>query len=78
MNVKLDLIKIIFLFAAFNPMKRLTVEEALQQPYLEEYYDPADEPVAGKPFEYEFEIDDLPTNTLKELVFLEVVKFKKL
>ena len=59
-------------------MKRLTVEEALQQPYLEEYYDPADEPVAGKPFEYEFEIDDLPTNTLKELVFLEVVKFKKL
>lgn len=62
---------------AFNPMKRLTVEEALQQPYLEEYYDPADEPVAEAPFQYEFEIDDLPTNTLKELVFLEVVNFKK-
>ena len=34
-------------------MKRLTVEEALQQPYLEEYYDPADEPVAEAPFQYE-------------------------
>ena len=78
---------------AFNPEKRLTVEEALQQPYLEEYYDPADEPVTEAPFQYEvnrnfiisslsfilikFEIDDLPTNTLKELVFLEVVNFKK-
>ena len=26
---------------------------------------------------FQFEIDDLPTNTLKELVFLEVIKFKK-
>merc|ERR1719273_2100837 len=52
---------------AFDPTKRLTVEEALSQPFLEEYYDPADEPTAEKPFQYEFEIDDLPTHTLKEL-----------
>lgn len=27
----------------FNPNKRITVEEALAHPYLEQYYDPADE-----------------------------------
>ena len=76
-----------YLFITFFP-------KALSQPYLEEYFDPQDEPVAEKPFQYEvknqqcqslflthfdfkFEIDDLPTNALKELVFYEVVKFKK-
>lgn len=27
----------------FNPHKRITVEEALAHPYLEQYYDPNDE-----------------------------------
>lgn len=27
----------------FNPMKRISVEEALAHPYLEQYYDPTDE-----------------------------------
>lgn len=27
----------------FNPNNRITVEEALAHPYLEQYYDPADE-----------------------------------
>ena len=29
----------------FNPHKRITVEDALAHPYLEQYYDPADEVV---------------------------------
>lgn len=27
----------------FNPDKRITIEEALAHPYLEQYYDPQDE-----------------------------------
>lgn len=27
----------------FNPHKRITVEEALAHPYLDQYYDPSDE-----------------------------------
>lgn len=27
----------------FNPDRRITVEQALQHPYLEQYYDPSDE-----------------------------------
>jgi len=62
---------------AFNPVSRLTVEQALAHPYLEAYYDPSDEPVAETPFKFEVEIDDLPTKTLKEMVFQEVINFKR-
>lgn len=27
----------------FNPNRRITIEESLAHPYLEQYYDPADE-----------------------------------
>jgi mitogen-activated protein kinase 1/3 len=32
---------------AFNPIKRISVEEALKHPYLKLYHDPADEPIAA-------------------------------
>ena len=36
---------------AFNPHKRITVEDALAHPYLEQYYDPSDEvPPCWTPF----------------------------
>ena len=38
---------------SFNPMIRITVEESLAHPFLREYYDPSDEPVAEKPFQFE-------------------------
>lgn len=53
----------------FNPHKRITVEEALAHSYLEQYYDPEDEPVAEKPFTFQAELDDLPKERLKELIF---------
>src|SRR3954462_12460248 len=31
---------------SFNPVKRISVEEALRHPYLEPYHDPEDEPEA--------------------------------
>ncbi len=34
----------------FNPHKRITVEEALAHPYLEQYFDPADEVRASSAF----------------------------
>ena len=37
----------------FDPKKRITVEEALEHPYLEAYHDPEDEPVAP-PLDPEF------------------------
>ncbi|XP_077728023.1 mitogen-activated protein kinase 3-like [Canis aureus] len=60
----------------FNPNKRITVEEALAHPYLEQYYDPTDEPVAEKPFTFDMELDDLPKERLKELIFQETARFQ--
>jgi mitogen-activated protein kinase 1/3 len=34
----------------FYTHNRITVEETLAHPYLEQYYEPADEPVSEEPF----------------------------
>ncbi|XP_054462817.1 mitogen-activated protein kinase 3 [Anoplopoma fimbria] len=61
----------------FNPVKRISVEEALAHPYLEQYYDPSDEPVAEEPFTFTMELDDLPKEKLKELIYEETARFQE-
>jgi len=60
----------------FNPNHRISVEDALAHPYLEQYYDPNDEPCCEDPFTFEMEFDDLPKETLKKLIFDETDKFQ--
>ena len=60
----------------FNPNFRTTATQALADPYLEEYYDPEDEPVMTHPFTFEMELDDLTTEQLKLLIFEEARKFR--
>lgn len=55
----------------FNPNRRVSVEEALKHPYLAQYYDPTDEPVAPQLFTFDMEIDDLPLPQLKQMIFEE-------
>ncbi|CAF1572385.1 unnamed protein product, partial [Didymodactylos carnosus] len=55
----------------FNPNRRVSVEEALAHPYLAQYFDPTDEPVATHPFTIDMEFDDYPIQKLKELIFEE-------
>jgi mitogen-activated protein kinase 1/3 len=45
---------------SFSPRKRITVEQALEHPYLEPYHDPNDEPGAEplKPDFFNFEQND--------------------
>lgn len=54
---------------AFNPAKRITVEEALKHPYLEPYHDPEDEPTAppipDEFFDFDRRKDDLSKEQLK-------------
>jgi len=60
---------------AFNPNQRITVEDALAHPYFEQYYDPSDEPVCLEPFNFEVELDNLPKETLKRMIFEESQRF---
>ncbi|KAI6029602.1 hypothetical protein PISMIDRAFT_317140 [Pisolithus microcarpus 441] len=64
----------------FDPKKRLTVEEALEHPYLEAYHDPDDEPVAPpldpEFFEFDLHKDDISREQLKDLLYQEIMSFR--
>ncbi|KAH8169022.1 protein kinase domain-containing protein [Sarocladium implicatum] len=63
---------------AFNPVKRITVEEALKHPYLEPYHDPDDEPTAPpipeEFFDFDKHKDNLSKEQLKQLIFQEIMR----
>lgn len=63
---------------AFNPVKRITVEEALRHPYLSPYHDPDDEPTATPLptdfFDFDRHKDDLSTEELKKMIYDEAMQ----
>ncbi|CAK9439863.1 uncharacterized protein LODBEIA_P39630 [Lodderomyces beijingensis] len=62
----------------FNPAKRITVEDALQHPYLKLYHDPNDEPVSAKIpedfFDFDKRKDELTVEELKQMLYEEIHK----
>jgi len=60
---------------AFDPAKRITVDAALSHPYLAALHDPADEPNAIAPFNFDFENWDLTKEGFKELIWQEIKSF---
>jgi mitogen-activated protein kinase 1/3 len=63
---------------AFNPTKRISVDDALRHPYLEPYHDPDDEPTATPLPEEFFDIDkkkdELSTEQLKRMIYDEIMR----
>lgn len=62
----------------FNPEKRISAEEALKHPYCAQFYNPDDEPVAGKIIT--IPIDDNTKYSIsqyRDRLYLEIVKKKK-
>ncbi|CUS23690.1 LAQU0S11e02080g1_1 [Lachancea quebecensis] len=60
----------------FDPQKRITVEEALEHPYLSIWHDPADEPVCGEKFDFNFEsVNEM--EELKQMILDEVRDFRR-
>ncbi|KAL1918995.1 uncharacterized protein VTP21DRAFT_2376 [Calcarisporiella thermophila] len=61
---------------AFNPAKRITVEDALKHPYLEPYHDPNDEPTAPPVsagfFDFDRFKEQLSKEQLKEMIYEEI------
>lgn len=62
---------------AFNPLKRITVDEALKHPYLEMYHDAEDEPqcppIPESFFDFDMQKDSLGKEELKTLIYNEVM-----
>lgn len=62
---------------AFDPSKRITVEEALAHPYLAIWHDPSDEPECPTVFNFDFEaVDDI--NEMRKMILEEVYRFRQL
>ena len=61
---------------AFNPVKRISVEDALKHPYLEPYHDPEDEPgadpIPDSFFDFDRDKDKLTKEDLKTLIYQEM------
>ena len=70
-----DAIDLLTRLLALNPMERMTAEDALTHPYFAEYHDPEDEPVADNAFSFEYELDDLPHDRLRDLILEQITDF---
>ncbi|CCE61917.1 hypothetical protein TPHA_0B02440 [Tetrapisispora phaffii CBS 4417] len=61
---------------AFDPQDRITVNEALEHPYLSVWHDPSDEPICLEKFEFSFEtVNEM--DMLREMVIQEVQDFRE-
>ncbi|KAI3772436.1 hypothetical protein L6452_03622 [Arctium lappa] len=56
-----------------DPTKRITVEDALDHPYLARLHDVADEPICLDPFSFEFEQQVLGEEQIKDLIYQEAL-----
>ncbi|KAJ8424645.1 hypothetical protein Cgig2_009125 [Carnegiea gigantea] len=59
----------------FNPSKRITVDEALNHPYLVSLHEINEEPTCPSPFQFDFEQAALDEEDIKELIWRESLKF---
>ena len=59
----------------WDPRKRITVQKALEHPYLSDFHDPVDEPEGIPLEEFDFEKNNISLEELKVLLWKEVQKF---
>ena len=56
----------------FDPAKRITVDEALQHPYMAQLHDPLTEPVSLSPINLGFEEETLNGDQVRERIHREI------
>lgn len=71
--VALDLLERLL---AFDPAQRITVEDALEHPYLAIWHDPNDEPDAPAQFDFGFEtVNDIATMKRTTLPLKPILRY---
>lgn len=61
---------------AFDPEKRVSVDDALAHPYLDAMHDPEDEPNCDSLFTFNI-ADDMDIKLIKKIVYDEIMDFNK-
>jgi len=68
----IDLVKKMLIF---DPTKRITIQEALEHPFMANNHNEDDEPVEKEPvsaFDFDFELYSLKTDEIKQLMYEEI------
>jgi len=74
-NANPDALDLLDRMLAFDPSSRISVEEALEHPYLHIWHDASDEPSCPSTFDFHFEIVD-DVQEMRKMILDEVVRFR--
>ena len=58
-----------------HPKKRISIDDALEHPFLESLHNADDEPVNDTSFTFEFENEDLPRERVQQLIWEEIREY---
>ena len=70
-----DALDLLSRMLSFDPTSRISVEEALEHPYLQIWHDASDEPTCPTSFDFHFEVvDDI--HEMRKMIYNEVMSFR--
>lgn len=76
-NANPDALDLLDRMLAFDPSSRISVEQALEHPYLHIWHDASDEPDCPSTFNFDFEVID-DVGQMREMIKDEVFRFRQL
>jgi mitogen-activated protein kinase 7 len=75
-NANPDALDLLNHMLAFDPSSRISVEEALEHPYLHIWHDASDEPGCPTTFNFDFEIVE-DVGEMRKMILEEVARFRQ-
>jgi len=76
-NANPDALDLLDRMLAFDPSSRISVEQALEHPYLHIWHDASDEPDCPTTFNFDFEVID-DVGDMRKMILDEVYRFRQL
>ncbi len=70
-----DALNLLALMLEIHPKKRISIEKALEHPFLESLHNVDDEPLNDTPFSFEFEHEELSRERVQELIWEEIREY---
>jgi serine/threonine protein kinase len=76
-GANVDAIDLIKRMLTFDPLKRITIDDALAHPYMSQLHFPDDEPTTDlvQAFDFDFEIYSLKKEDYKDLIYEEIMLY---
>lgn len=75
-NANPDALDLLDRMLAFDPSSRISVDEALEHPYLQIWHDASDEPDCPTTFDFGFEVVD-DVGEMRKMILDEVFRFRQ-